>query len=593
MHVFKILAASTMAAALASDALAQCANYSLTPAGTNLSMGDDTVRTVALPFNFPFNGVNYSSITVASNGYIWLGSGTVSDFTDTEAEFLSQAPRIAILWDDLAPHVAGSVRYRADATQASVSWVGVQRLTTVVFANCELVLMPSGEINMYYDATNTWAANNHASGATIVGISRGGGAPASPLSWSTGLTTPPVPIVGATGYELFTNSLGASPFDLAGMTLKWTPTGVDTYDVTSAPLPPCTLPGSDPSLTTQTSVGAGCPKPRAAIYELFTVNTGVNPFDLSNTSIEFVKSGDNYTTMQGPGFDTNYSTNGTIIPGVTDDSESVQSLGAMASFQLGTQSAITQVEVGSNGYIWLPTGATAISASAASFHSAGARVAGFWIDLVPNSTTAPIYWENTNAAYCQATWENVPIFTDGGLHTFQITLKSNGNVVISYLSMTGGTARTPLAGLSGGGGATNIGNTNLATAGVVNSATQQLTGTAGTPMIHTASPLAIGLPFAMSSTVPAPISGAGFFIIGVSNPSIPLDGIGMPGCTQYASLDNTYFLLFGASPMTLTLDIPYNTAFLGVNLFSQAAAFSTLNAFGVIASNGLSHLIGI
>jgi hypothetical protein len=436
----------------------------------------------------------------------------------------------------------------------------------------------------------------------IVGISRGGGAPVPPVTQPPGVAwTAFVPntAVGSTTYQVFTTNTGLTPFNMIGQTLSFIPTDPNTaidHACALGAAPAACTPLVYPPIATQTTIGVGCPPPQNALYESFTIAAGANPFDMANSSIEFVKSGNDYTTIQGPGFDANYSANGVILAGVGDDTSTTAGLGAMASFQLGSQTAIASVQVDSNGSIFLPTGSSDFSPTVADLHNLSARVAGFWCDLVPNTTTTPIYWENTNPAFCQATWENVPMFTDGGAHTFQITLKANGNVVISYLAMTaGGTAtpnRAPIVGLSGGPGSVDAGSKDLATAGVVNAHTENVTG-GGSPMVHTASRLAVGLPFAMSSTVPAPVSGAGFFIIGASNPNIPLDGVGMPGCSQYASLDNVYFLLFAASPMALSLDVPYDPAFIGVNLFSQAAAFSTLNTFGVIASNGLSHLIGI
>jgi hypothetical protein len=600
MHFFKILAASTTIAALAGNALAQCSNYSLVPAGTSLALTDDSVRTVGLPFPFPFNGVNYTVITIASNGFVWLGTNTQSDLTDLETELLAEPPRIAVLWDDLNPAAAGSgpVRYRADVTQASVTWVGTQRFgLAAALANCELVLLPSGEINMYYDASNTFAANSHASGSSIVGISRGGGAPASPLNWTTGLTTPPVPIVGATGYELFTNSIGANPFDLAGLTLKWTPTGVDTYDVTSTVLPACTLPAFDPILAgTAATVGVGCPPavPNSSIYQTFASGT----IDTSNTSIHFTKAGETYTTGTGAGIDPAYLT-GTLLTMGDEVVAAGLSVGAMGTFPFCDLS-VTTLSVMSNGFIRLDANvANDFSPSVSEFHTQGPRIAGCWKDLHPsNGVTGAglVYWNNTDPNYCMATWDAVAQFSNNlaVLCTFQIKMWVNGDVTISHGTVASTNTLT-MVGISRGTPIVDPGNSDLVTAGVVNViGPRDLVGTPSIfPMVHTTSRLAIGQNFDMSTTVPPPISGAGFFVIGVSNPAIPLTGIGMTGCTQYASLDNVYFQLFGASPMTLTLSVPYDISFSGVTLFTQAAVFSTLNTFGVIASNGRSHLIGL
>ena len=91
--------------ALGGAAVAQCSNYTLSPAGTVLIDADDAIYNVALPFPFPFNGAIYNSITVSTNGWIKLGPATAtsSQTGDTEALMLSDDPRIAVCWDDLNP----------------------------------------------------------------------------------------------------------------------------------------------------------------------------------------------------------------------------------------------------------------------------------------------------------------------------------------------------------------------------------------------------------------------------------------------------------------------------------------------------------
>jgi hypothetical protein len=580
-------------AVLANSASAQCSNYALSPAGTNLALGDDAARTVALPFAFPFHGVNYTAISVSSNGFVWLGADASSGFSSSESAFLALGPRIAVIWDDLDPSPAGSgaVYYAANASQASVCWQGVQHYgssQTGTLANCECILTASGSIYLNYDASCTF---NLSTSSSIVGISAGGSVVAAGThlqDWSTAVPSPgaALAVTNATAYQLFNFN---SRFDLlGGFTLCFAPTGVDTYDVHRCTLPTC-APAVHPALTAApVSIGSGCPSPDGAIYEAFTLNSGANPVDLANTSIEWVRAGNTYTATAGPGWDPGYYLGTPLIMG--DDTLQTVSVGAMGSFTFGTV-AMTTLSVSSNGFVWMPTGPNSdFTPTGAELATLQRRVAPYWTDLDP-VVWGGVFFENTNPAFTQVTWENVP---EHGVpitwNYVQLTLRSNGNIVFSYGPLSGGTVHPVVVGLSGGL-AIDDGSVDLVTSGVVNFRSKPLTG--GPPMIHTSSPLAIGLPFQMSSIVPDPVSGAGFFVIGTSNPNIPLDAIGMTGCTQYASLDNVYFLLFAASPMTISLNTPFDPAFLGVNLFSQAAAFSTLNPFGVIASNGLSHVIGI
>jgi hypothetical protein len=72
------------------------------------------------------------------------------------------------------------------------------------------------------------------------------------------------------------------------------------------------------------------------------------------------------------------------------------------------------------------------------------------------------------------------------------------------------------------------------------------------------------------------------------DPGIDLTPLGMPGCRQFVGLDTVraFLPVAGASSMSLTL--PGNPAFAGLDLFGQSAAFApAFNAAGLITSNGL------
>ena len=65
-----------LALSIAAPAVAQCSALSLSPPGTDLQLGDDDVRTVGLGFAFPFDTETYTTISVAANGFVWLGTVT-------------------------------------------------------------------------------------------------------------------------------------------------------------------------------------------------------------------------------------------------------------------------------------------------------------------------------------------------------------------------------------------------------------------------------------------------------------------------------------------------------------------------------------
>ncbi|MGE3175171.1 MAG: hypothetical protein AB7O97_21265 [Planctomycetota bacterium] len=599
MHI-KILAASAIAA-LAGTASAQCSNYSLTPPGSLIHDADDALYTVALPFLFPFNGTLYDKISISSNGWVKIGASTSTSnqLTDSESLMLSDDPRIAVCWDDLnaGPVGSGDIFYRADVTQASVTYQGVQRFGTTqtgTLANCELVLLPTGDIYLYYDATCTFNLSNSSS---IVGISAGGnlvGAGTNVVDWS--LASPgPIGVTQATAYELFTSTTGLNPFDLngVGITLHFQPTGVDTYNVVQIPnLGACPPAASyPPKATGPITVGAGCPAavPNGSIYESFTTDTGLSPLDTSNVSWLFSKAGDNYTALPGTGIDPTYTT-GTVLTLGDETVLSGISFGAMGNFPFADLSAAT-FNLMSNGFIRLD-GSTAndFSPTAAELNTQGARIAGCWKDLNPGFA-GTVYLNDTDPNFCMVTFDQVAEFGQTpplGVCTFQIKMFVNGDVQISHGAVTSVTDNV-IVGITRGA-ALDPGSSDLATGGAANIiGPVDIVGV--TPLTHTSNTLQIGQAFSMNAS-PAPF-GVGFFIIGTSNPNLPLDGIGMTGCTQYASLDNTFFIFTAGTTMSLTLPVPYDVSFGGVQLFTQAAAFSPANPFGVIASNGLDHTIGL
>ena len=90
----------------------------------SLNLGDDSSVEVDLGFTFPFQGQNYTSVFVNSNGNLTFGSGD-TDFSESVAELLSDQPRIAPLWDDLSPNHGGWVGVEFGNGSATISFVGV------------------------------------------------------------------------------------------------------------------------------------------------------------------------------------------------------------------------------------------------------------------------------------------------------------------------------------------------------------------------------------------------------------------------------------------------------------------------------------
>jgi hypothetical protein len=88
--------------------------------GTSLNLDDDAVTQVNLPFTFRYYGVNYTQITVGSDGWIAMGYQTAYDQTNTGIPN-SDGPSAmtAGMWDDLDPGNVGQpsdIYYYYDAT---------------------------------------------------------------------------------------------------------------------------------------------------------------------------------------------------------------------------------------------------------------------------------------------------------------------------------------------------------------------------------------------------------------------------------------------------------------------------------------------
>jgi hypothetical protein len=77
--------------------------------GISLNLSDDVTIPVTLPFTFPYYGVNYTNISLSSNGWIAMGSTSSTDNTNTHIPDTDGPPRmIAGMWCDLDPGNTGA-----------------------------------------------------------------------------------------------------------------------------------------------------------------------------------------------------------------------------------------------------------------------------------------------------------------------------------------------------------------------------------------------------------------------------------------------------------------------------------------------------
>jgi hypothetical protein len=175
--------------------------------GIVLPLGDDDTIEVSLGFTFPYQGQDWTSVWVNSNGNLTFGSGD-TDFSQTVAEFLADQPRIAPLWDDLNPNTGGQITVEGDDTSMTVSWIGVPEWFATGANTFSVTLSSDGSIEIVYGALTATDG--------LVGVTEGGGA-ADP--GETDLSANPNQSASGTTYEIFT----AGDNDLDGETLTFTP----------------------------------------------------------------------------------------------------------------------------------------------------------------------------------------------------------------------------------------------------------------------------------------------------------------------------------------------------------------------------------
>ena len=161
--------------------------------GRVLSLRDDSTEEVELDFSFPFQGQNWDSVFVNSNGNLTFGRGDLS--SSSISGLLNGPPRIAPFWDDLDHGTGGLVTVNALSTTASVTFSDVPVFPLTRPTNTFTVtIYADGSIVFDYDKLDNVTTFR------VVGISEGGGvADPGPTDLSEATTLP----ASGTVYEEF------------------------------------------------------------------------------------------------------------------------------------------------------------------------------------------------------------------------------------------------------------------------------------------------------------------------------------------------------------------------------------------------------
>lgn len=369
---------------------------------------------------------------------------------------------------------------------------------------------------------------------------------------------------------------------------------------------------------TKATYGEGCYDDPRMVYEDFPAPA--SPGDLSNTEWTMVFTGDSYIIIPGgPAFDgATPAANGIdlLVGAYTssssatwDDASITQTLTNPIPFPGGTTSTIT---VNSNAKFFFGQTVDTSFATNGSNHgnfapfqglqgSGLATLSAFGNDLDP-TTGGNIWYEDPSpSGGVRMTWAGIFNWQDTAAgaplavrNDIQVDIDPAGGMTIAFGSIgNGGSAsNNGIVGFSAGGG--QAASQPIDWSGLVG----YQTGTGAIPLLIDADnrPVIGTTINIIVDQVPANSLIAGVvFGTGMFNPGIPLDALGMPGCSAYASLDLLATGVLPGAQFSVPLAIPPNNALIGFNLNAQGLALnpSIPNAFQGITSNGLQMILDV
>jgi len=339
--------------------------------------------------------------------------------------------------------------------------------------------------------------------------------------------------------------------------------------------------GTGTVFATSSSVGVGCNDRAESFYELFQAGG----FDLSNSSMQLVPTGTGYLVI--PGASVWHTPTGAVIPLGDDAVSAAQPLGFTLAYPGGTT---PDVYISSNGFVWAQPNSNngCCAGNVQAFLTLGARWCPNWGDLNPASGGTIQFDTDPVAGAAYVTFTDVPEFGTQNLNTFQVAFFSSGIVEYRFQNCLQAN-RQVLVGWSPGSNNRDPGSVDLSVSLPLTTGPDQI------PLSHSISggrPIA-GNTINLVAGNLTPAAPFGAFLLGISNPNLPLGLLGMPGCTQYSdALATLLFLPMGASSASLPFTIPN---VVGLPLMTQAVLYDPAaagNPLGATSSNGFAHTIG-
>lgn len=354
--------------------------------------------------------------------------------------------------------------------------------------------------------------------------------------------------------------------------------------------------GTPISVASWQNYGTGCNRYRTSWHEIFP-NPG--SLDVDNTTLSLGVGPTSTVTVGGTAYTAPSATATPITFSSADASILATAALGVATLpvpivytQNGALQIATDLEISADGYITPVPSSVAWGAPAvATFLSSGPRWCPHWKNMdVIGGGAINIEVDATGALVVSWVAVKDTGTANTGTSTFQIAFLPTGVVEYRYLTLSvgGGGSYPVIIGWSHGGGALeNAVDVSVAnfTTNVVDSQEMTLAMT-GRPRLGTT-----------PSFVASNISGAGF---GVSmldfvqiNPGINLVIYGAPDCFQYQGAGVAQLCFPTAGQLSQAFPIPNSTAFNGVLVYGQMAAFAIgQNPLGVIFSNGTRMFMG-
>jgi thermitase len=131
----------------------------ITADGTVLSLGDDDVQKIALPFDFRFYGTTYNDLWVSSNGFVSFANGYKNFINDCLPSTDKPNNAIYAFWDDLQPADGGGggtiYAKQVDSETFVIEWHKVWHYNSSDRETFEIVLKKDNTILLQYQSLSS------------------------------------------------------------------------------------------------------------------------------------------------------------------------------------------------------------------------------------------------------------------------------------------------------------------------------------------------------------------------------------------------------------------------------------------------------